>query len=277
MLRSLDHGLSWARVGQNWPEGVQGSFLAEGPEHLLLATDSTGLFLADGDFSTWRQIGAALPTQKVNALHWPQERIYVGLYRAGIYSSSDLGQNWQPLAGLPDPRVHAILATPTHLWVGTDAGLYRQNLHSEQWETIRAGMQVISLQQVDETMLAGTNQGTLISRNAGQHWDLHLEPQAAHNTYLTQEAAYAMNINADVHYTFLSDSIRWQPAQYSPRDSTYVYEMVESGPYLVMSNYHGLHRSVDLGKTWNRVYTPKDGVIFDLIDTPHGLYAALRR
>ncbi|MEL6534057.1 MAG: hypothetical protein AAFQ98_01530 [Bacteroidota bacterium] len=277
VMRSLDHGLSWTPVGSFWPEGVQGSFLAEGSGHLLLATDNAGVFMAEGDYSTWSQIGTKLPSQKVNALHSNSQGIYVGLYWGGVYFSPNQGATWEPIAGVPDPRVHAILTTQDYLWVGTDVGLHRQDQRTQQWETLQSELQVTSLQHVGSTMIAGTHQGTLISEDEGNTWQATTVMEASHNSYLTLEGAYAMSINGEVHYNLFADSLPWQQAEYDPKDSSYVYEIVTTGPYLVMSNNHGLHRSVDLGKTWNRVYQPYKGVFFDLLDTPSGLYATLRR
>ena len=86
-----------------------------------------------------------------------------------------------------------------------------------------------------------------------------------------------MNINGDVWYTLGFDEVAWSPAQYTPREGSYAYEIIESGPYLILSNSHGIHRSVDLGQHWNRIYQPDEGVVFDMLSTPTALYAALRK
>lgn len=277
ILYSSNHGLSWQPLGSNWPAGVQGSFLAESAGFMVLATDNLGIYLTKDDGATWQQVGSTLPSTKINALHLAQGQLWVGVYQAGLFTSQDRGESWQAVTGLPDPRVQAILKTEEFLWVGTDTGLYRKRSGNTTWERVREGLQVNSLQQAETLMLVGTNQGTLVSTDAGETWTLSLEGQATHNTYLTAEGGYAMNINGEVMVTHTPTWNTWRPAQYGPKDSSYAYEMVDSGPYLILSNNHGLHRSVDLGLTWHHLQGKPNGIIFDLLSTQKGLFATIRR
>lgn len=99
----------------------------------------------------------------------------------GVIMSRDRGRTWQPLTleGVAD--FHALALSPAdgdtlYGWnVGTNPGLYRVSLRNGTWRRLEArGLaEVFSLaaHQVEaQTVVAGTRNGLLVSRDGGQSW-----------------------------------------------------------------------------------------------------------
>lgn len=100
----------------------------------------------------------------------------------GVIVSRDGGRTWRPLTLQGRADFHVLALSPAdgdtlYGWnVGRDAGLYRVSLRDGAWKRVGArGLgEVFSLAAHPaerETLVAGTRDGLLISRDGGQSWE----------------------------------------------------------------------------------------------------------
>ena len=124
-------------------------------------------------------------------------------------------------------------------------------------------------------MVAGTSQGTTISKNNGNHWEWIRKEGSVHYTHNIGKRIIELALNGDVVY---SDDWgeNWNPTQYEPRKGSYVYEIIECGEYQLMSNNYGIHRSSDNGKTWEHIFQTESMAFFDLISIGDKIYGGTR-
>jgi hypothetical protein len=86
------------------------------------------------------------PHKKINALHVANETIYCGVYKAGIFQTTDEGATWESLNfNLPDLSVHAIGVFEKLVLVGTDSGIFKLSDNSSSWEPSYSNVQVLSI------------------------------------------------------------------------------------------------------------------------------------
>ena len=124
-------------------------------------------------------------------------------------------------------------------------------------------------------LVAGTSQGTMLSKNKGKHWKWIRKEGAVHYTHHIGKRVVELNLNGDVVYT--DDwGENWTQTQYEPRRGSYVYEIIECGDYQLMSNNYGIHRSNDNGKTWEHIFKTESMAFFDLISIGDKIYGGTR-
>ncbi|MEM9933519.1 MAG: hypothetical protein AAF824_07895 [Bacteroidota bacterium] len=276
LLVSSDYGSSWQNGSRNLPDDISVSFLEQKGEEIVIATNNKGLWISRDQFNRWQQIGTELPSLKVNALHIDGDNVYVGVFRKGIYHSPDEGASWQSLNyDLPTLSIQAIYEYEGYLFVGTDIGIYRSKKGSSHWEAVHTGPQVLSMYGYNGKLVAGSSQGTLLSENGGKSWRWIRQEGAVHYTHNIGRRVYELVLNGDLIY---SDDWgkTWQETFYQPREGSYVYEIVQVGDSLLLSNNYGVHRSADNGLSWNLIYPTEKMVFFDFLVINGTLYGGTR-
>ena len=161
------------------------------------------------------------------------------------------------------------------LYVGTDSGIAKLDQAAQTWTSLYTGAQILSLEYLKGTIIAGASKGTLVSNQTDTDWGWANEYGAVHYTRLLDETVFALQINGSLHRsTDLGSS--WQNISYQPQQRSYIYEVAAIGDDLILSNNHGLHRSSDNGQTW-KLYQPNTAYFhFDIIEVDGVLYSTTR-
>ena len=224
----------------------------------------------------WEEIGQLLPKTKVNALDVEDGQILVSLFRKGVYISNNEGQLWQSLNdGLEDLNTMCVLLLGNELLTGTDSGLFKFNTKQRTWTKVFEGQQVVSLQQADNKIIAGTTAGILLSIDKGNSWEWIHQEGALHNTAILNGRIFGLYISNDI---YVSDDwgATWTLGQYDPKIGSYIYDVTYVEPYYLMTNNHGVHRSTDHGKTWDFIYPNKEFLFFDFAVDEGIIFASTR-
>ncbi|MEM9674414.1 MAG: hypothetical protein AAF992_17610 [Bacteroidota bacterium] len=273
---STDNGITWQPLSAGLPANTQASFIAEKGDELVLATDNQGIFITENNKANWKNIGQDLPTSKINALHVADEEIYVGLYRQGIYKSSDDGNSWQSLnENLPNLSIQTILKFGEELLVGTDIGIFKTPIGQTNWKQKSSGTQVLSINEFNGRMIAGTSQGVLLSVDQGETWNTMHNEGAIHYTAYIDSIMYAFYVSGEGYRSTYFGNI-WTKFDYLPREGGYIYELAKVGNTLLMSNNYGLFESTDSGNTWQNYLPEERFVFFDFLVIGNTVYGITR-
>jgi len=276
LLLSKDFGETWTTVSEGLPDDLQVTFLESIGNEILIASDNRGLFLSSNNRTKWEAIGIQLPNPKINALHVTKDAWYVGIYRKGIYKSEDGGNNWKTINyDLPNLNVQSILKNEQELSIGTDDGIFILEPKEKSWKSTAIKTQVLSLYEYNDILVAGTSQGTALSKDRGKSWDWIRREGAVHYTHNLDQRIVELALNGDLVY---SDDWgkTWIKMDYEPRYRSYVYEIIQHGPYLLMSNNYGIHRSIDNGQTWKLIYKTEVMGFFDFLIVEDVIYGGTR-
>lgn len=240
-----------------------------------MATDNQGVFITENNKSKWKYIGQGLPTPKINALQIADDDIYLGLYGQGIFKSSNNGSSWQSLnEELPNLNVQAILKINENLISGTDIGIFKTKNGLKGWQQ-KSNYQILSLNEFEGKIIAGTSAGVLLSIDKGETWKQIHNEGAIHYTAFINNTIYAMYMSGEV---FMSEDLgnTWIKFNYSPNYRAYIYELTQIGNDLLMSNSYGLFKSTDNGRSWDNYFKEERFVFFDFLVVNNVVYGATR-
>ena len=215
------------------------------------------------DGGEWISLNAQLPTHvpvTALALHpLAPETIFAGTYdRAGMYSTRDIREGWQPdRTGLAAAPVYALLARERELFAGTAAGLYRRAWNADYWQRAdpvpEVAVNALAGNAGGEILAATDGRGMWTSGDEGTTWSrlpglddepllsiLPLDAQtifvgtAGHGLFVTR------NRGADWESVPQFESAYVALVAPDPRDANTLFV----GPR------GGLERSRDAGRTW---------------------------
>lgn len=276
LLVSNDFGQTWLNASQGLPNDLQVSFLEKIGDEIIIATDNAALFISAENVSKWTQIGIDLPGRKINSLHIADEIIYAGVFKKGIFRSSDKGRSWQSLNyNLQNLSVQSIWVYDNELYAGTDIGISKYNPVLNSWQSLSIQAQVLSIYDFDNRLIAGTSKGTALSTDKGESWNWIRKEGAVHYTHNIGKRIAELSINGDLHFsdTWGKD---WTAVQYAPREWSYIYEIITINDFYLLSNNYGIHRSIDEGKTWELIYQTEQMGFFDLLVKGNQIYGGTR-
>ncbi len=276
LLISTDFGKTWDNASGDLPKEIQVSFLEKKGKEIVMATDNLGIFISSQNRTQWTKIGKSLPTQKINSLHISGKTIFIGAYQNGIFSSDDNGGTWNNLTyNLPNLNVQSIWKLNNDLFAGTDEGIFKLLENEKKWHPTSVKAQTLSIYAFEEKLIAGTSQGTLISKNLGKDWNWIRQEGAVHYTHNIGKRIYELVLNGDLIY---SDDWgqNWNESIYAPRSGSYVYEIAKVENYLMISNNYGIHRSIDDGQTWEHIFKTEAMGFFDFLVFENEIYGGTR-
>lgn len=190
----------WAPSSQGIPAqaGVAAAAVALGDPQVvyLAAYDPPGLHRSDDGGASWQNVGQrleALAPLAIAAHPGDPDLVWVGTM-AGGYRTTDGGQSWQPMAGLPSVPLYALavgLDGETVYAGGEATGIWRSDDGGRAWAESQAASgpdTVLSLAITpDGRVLAGTaGQGVWTSEDGGEQWQPDGSELAhAHVSHLT--------------------------------------------------------------------------------------------
>ena len=177
---SRDGGLTWQAGALQNADAMSMSVSPEEPSTLYVAGHDVFLASRDGG-ETWQPVDHDLPGTDLHAFAQDPldpRRLYTLVVGAGLFSSTDGGSRWAPLATQPpDLAGHGALATDgATLYAVTSAGLVRSTDDGTSWEPTPAqpnGMLIslVTPAAAPGTLYAGTDSGVAKSTDGGASWD----------------------------------------------------------------------------------------------------------
>jgi len=271
-----DNGKTWNPAIQGLPNDTKASFFEKKGNEIVFGTENKGLFITKNDRQKWKDIGEKLPSKKINALYISGNEIYTGLYNEGIFVTKNSGESWQSLnRGLPNLKVQAILKRKNEIFVGTDIGIFKTKYDLINWKSKYNGLQILSLQEINGKIIAGSSQGVLLSNDNGETWKTIHNEGALHYTSVVGKRMFALYISGDV---FMSEDFgsTWIKFEYEPRKSAYIYELIGLDDHLIMNNSYGVFQSKDNGQNWELIFTEERFAFFDFIAFDNVIYGGTR-
>jgi len=194
LLTSMDGGESWAPApGSLPPYRTVAGGLAVSPDarSVLVGSSGAGPLASDDGGSTWTSLACppprcACPNDPFHPYFDPTSSgAVLAVVPGGLARSLDRGATWTAAnRGLGGPTVEAILASPDGtLWVAAhDQGIFRSNdggtfwtfaggdLPYGMWREEAPAFHVVSLTEIEGSIVAGTTDGAYVTRDAGSSW-----------------------------------------------------------------------------------------------------------
>jgi photosystem II stability/assembly factor-like uncharacterized protein len=281
LLKSVNGGATFRRL--NGQHILSMAFDARNPERLYLATEGAGLWRSDNGGETIEPLNEGFVNRRVVGVTSAGGVLFANVVQdgesGGLFASRDGGRNWKlatSAAVLGDNHITKLAgcaARADFLLAGNGTRALRTLDGGKSWREVRFGGQSGTQLQAlactsgpggagsgKETVLAGTNQGLLQSRDFGTTW------QAVRLT--------AASIRHSVSDIYISPAtprrvvVRTTQAMYLSEDGGAAWRVLNilfpvnqindfalagagSGAYLAATS-GGLYASDDAGRTWKK-------------------------
>jgi photosystem II stability/assembly factor-like uncharacterized protein len=181
-----------------------------------------------------------------------------GYWYAGLYISTDNGQNWSSVAsnsGLGYLNVKALAEISPGIFAGTDSGVYRSTNNGVNWTETNTGItnkKINTLFAHGSNLYAGTTTGIFITTNNGSSW-------SAANNGLTYQYVYGFtSIGPNVYvgsnggvFMTTNNGANWTSAGIS---NLYVFAIASIGNNLFAGTLGaGVYFSTNNGTNWTSI------------------------
>lgn len=275
LVVSEDFGKNWQPAGEGLPWDAMINFMEKMDDELLIATDNYGVFKRDKEEKIWKKMGVDLPGNKVNAFHIAGKNMYVGLYKKGLYRSTDYGKTWESLNyNLADLRVQSILEFEDRLLVGTDTGIFDFFPTTNTWTNIFPEAQINSLNLYKNKIVAATHKGMLLSEDLGKNWSWIREEGAASSSRIIDGMIVEMNMNGQLHFS-VDWGESWRQTISMPRFHASAFDLIQHKRKLYMTNRVGLLQSLDDGLNWEIIYESEGPGIMKIFIDGETMYGGI--
>jgi photosystem II stability/assembly factor-like uncharacterized protein len=271
IYKSSDNGGTWQDVSAGLPAELWPGFVFVEGEDVFLGAEN-GLYQANihTPVLQWRS-DLSLNTN-VNGMVRGASGLYVSSFGHGFFQEMMGAGVWAPVfQNLLVKTVNSILETSKNgILVSTDKGIYRSVDAGNSWKLVYESKYVGSMHQAGNAILASGLGGVMRSTDDGEHWenvlpnvDISREITVIGNslaviTSYERDAAPWKDTPGEgtAHRLHLSDDDgkTWRTMENLLPPTGKIYDVKQSGKYLICSIESGVYRSADMGKTWEQVF-----------------------
>lgn len=260
MFRSVDSANSWIRLDPDqfaWnAEGItysNGLLYAFDFENYAKVYKSTDLGL------TWfLPTGATNPADIIQGIYSIDNEIYVGIYRFGLFKSTDEGVSWTQINnGIINKDILSVNGSDLMIVSTSFGGITVTYNKGESWVNLSDGLNnssITALLSTENKLFAGTyGSGIFRSEDGGENWTKLNHPNlyvgdllSAHNRiYAIISKYYGGPYPARVYWS--SDlGENWLSSSFVESFTC----LASSGENLLVGSQFGLYRSTNYGQTW---------------------------
>lgn len=249
---STDRGETWRPVGPAGGLGQQVNCLDVSGDVIYVGTPD-GVYSATFDGPAWKDIGSGLEVKTTIAgLISRGRHLYATAWR-GFFHSTDAGASWRLVdSQWARSQVNDIETSATHIFVGTESGLFISGDEGQTWTSAGAGLpietHILSLAAIGSSLFVGTETGVSLSTDNGESWrpvysDVMVEGLVAIGPDLVANAAFEDHVSHD-------NGATWEASDQLPFGME--GPMMEGGECLYRLNhiYDRFSYSLDGGKSW---------------------------
>lgn len=126
VFRSTNNGMNWTVANSGLPSSPVLALAVNG-SNLFAGTSSEGVFISTDKGSSWTSISPVAGISDVKGFVVHGTTLFAGIWGIGVYLTTNNGTNWtEANAGLGFYAINAIFGTDSHLYIGTDMGVWRR-------------------------------------------------------------------------------------------------------------------------------------------------------
>ncbi len=262
VYQSTDFGLTWEDISAGLPNNLQIQCIRSFEDGLLIGTGSNGIYKREN--GVWVPTGAmsrfhienffsADSEEQITGIYPTKDGCYISVSNGGLFFSKDGGAPWIPVnIEMEEKSIQTLLQTQQALLVGADTGIYRSTDHGQAWTKVLDQAHLNSLVESNGVLIGGTFRGAFRSTDGGEHWSLTLPNTTSHK--LSVIDGHFVSVTGEGKLLRSIDGgATWQDWNGNLPIDKNVYEVKQTGGFLICSHQDGLFRSGDDGVTWELV------------------------
>ena len=267
---SQDHGLTWNRGDNGFPENDAINVLILHNNRVLAGTDSHGIWAMERN--GWYVQSKGLPrSSRVISLLSYNQVLFAGVYHGGLFYSTDEGNTWHPVGHRPNANVRSLTGRNGVVYAGTDDGIYQVDIRDNNWRPLLAGRQINAFASNEAYIYASTNQGVVRSDD-GLRWEPIYKAGAIDRVVLIKNDILLMDYAGNVlrgdqeSPCFIKEDL-FLPYPFQPH--AYSFRLTPSSPKILGGEWSDL----SFVKAGSRQGLPDSIPLSTLLQTPFGLLA----
>ncbi len=263
---SSNNGYDWSPVNTDWLTGIA-SFHGLSNGKLLIQSgyyaidysifDAPQVHYSGDNGNTWADVSNGITSTWCLTLNAKGNDVYVGTQFAGMYKTSDEGDNWA-LAATPDywVSVSNMATFGNTLLAAGDGGIVRSVDNGATWTVCNQGLQAVGVgnfAQVGTDIFASNPLGVVISTDDGQTWSASnngmdgeyvADILAIDNTLyaLTQTGVYT-SVNFGNSWISVNDDL---PSDFVPYKIGHIGDVL----FVAGGNSGTMYKSTNYGESW---------------------------
>jgi photosystem II stability/assembly factor-like uncharacterized protein len=205
----------------------------------------------------WQQVSNGLTSTTVYGLTTDDNYIYAGTSGAGVFRSSDAGENWTAknngITGVFDWEISSI---DNSLFTGIfGGGTFRSTDNGENWTELTIGSGIGSVRDFilhNSYIFANTwSNGVYRTSDNGDNWEAANNGMTSGGGWdMLSYGSYLFCSNGYGVYRSIDDGDNWTQVN-NGLTSTTAYRLAQSGSYIFVGTYvSGIFRSSNFGDSW---------------------------
>ncbi len=286
-LRSVDDGLTWV-IQDTDKRGDEVFSMAAKDTNFFQMCEPDGIFLSNDNGVSWTVKNKGVYAEYMYGVAINSKQSIFGITEYGLWGSTDNGDSWdhKPEYG-EDYHPSLWIDKVDNIFIGTNKGLFRSKDDGQTLKHIiihvpdttsyitdsLGGNTILQVGDDGKGKLFCSSSvdsiGFLYSLDEGDHWVKIPKLPQQQQSILTFAFASADTIivtsgsfGVSLYYLSTDDGVTWRLLSNSPSNPLASQSLIHpDGSYLarVRGTTGGIYRSVDLAKTWARIF-PAEGV-----------------
>lgn len=257
IFRSSDKGDRWIQVNNGLVDKDVDCFFAS--DSALYVGTSGGVFVTKNNGDKWQAINHGLPQRyypykkllwlSINTIFMSGEKLFIGIERGGMFSSTDYGATWDTVnLGIKPFSVNKITGNPSNLFVSTFRGLFHSADNGKYWTAINSKFPDVIH---GNNIFSAGPMGILRSTDKGKSWKI--SNSGLRNTEVNSLTKCGKNLyaNSGGKLYFSGDGNKWSVV--TENSFIKLTTFASDNKNFLAGTSKGVFLSTDSGKTWDSI------------------------
>jgi hypothetical protein len=251
IFSSLDHGKTWVPSDFGFPPTATVNDFVVADNIVLAGTEKHSVFISTNRARSWRQLTHTLPANlKINATAFLNGAWFLGAPQHGIYKSTNLTHWSRANSGLSNISIRRLLASNTHLYAATDAGLFLSENSAITWQYLHGTSQVTGIAVYHTSIFYSDIHGILRSTDLGKSFQRVYSDGTPHNLTSTADALFATIYGVGLKRSDNNGQTWLKSDSGLPTGQSYTFQIRPIDDLLFASQWDGIYISRNQGQSW---------------------------
>jgi len=246
---SKDGGSTWLPFSEGLPENETIHGFAFAGDTAWAATNSHGVFIKIGN-GVWAQHGVLPDGVKVSAIINTGGGLVIGTFSHGIRRMENGKGTWQSAqTDFAKTPVRGLMAHGDKIFAATNAGVFSSSDGGQNWAHAFGDFQCNGFAAEGNKVYLAAMNGAYLSEDGGVAWRKIYAPKTLHDIAVDGQRVFAMTLGEEL-LSSDDDGKNWSNANTGLELGRYTFEVKKMGISLFLGHWTGIFKSENSGQNW---------------------------